>query len=244
MPLPTGRYYGAFAGNVAFLPGDFMLDSTADSITATAGGGINGAFQLNTQIVRIGTVASIGDSVMLPPSQGGIDMLLINHGANAMQVFGQGGDTIDDQPNANGVSQMSNSTVLYICATAGRWYTEGLSSGFAPSLGLQTFSYVTIAANSTVTQAAGTPVTAMLNNVTAAAAGAVTLPASSPGLEITVHNISAANAITVFPNAGGTGAEKINAGGSNVGQAMGVNQSTVYTCAVAGQWYSVPRIPS
>ena len=243
MPLPTGRYYGAFAGNVAFQPGDFMLDSTADNITATPGGGAASAYQITTQIARIATVAMAGDSVMLPPSTGGIDMLIVNHGANSMQVFGAAGDQIDDQPGANGVAQMSNSTVLYICATSGKWYTEGLSSGFAPSLGLQTFSYVTLVANATITQAAGTPITAMLNNITAAGAGAVTLPVSAPGLEITVHNISAFT-VSVFPNAGGTTTEKINAGASNAAQTMATNTSTVYTCAVAGQWWTVPRVPS
>src|SRR3984957_1762120 len=44
----------------------------------------------------------------------------------------------------------------------------------------------TIAASTTVTQAAGTPLTAELCDITATAAGAVTLPASVPGNAITV----------------------------------------------------------
>ena len=236
-------FYGAFGGNIPLQPGDFLLESAQDNITATAGGGQGGAFQITTQTARIATVASIGDSVKLPPSAPGLELLIVNHGANAMQVFGSGTDAIDDQSTATGVSQMASSMVIYTCATAGKWYTEGLSSGFAAALGLQTFSYATIAANATGTQASGTPVTTMLNNVTAGAAGSVTLPPSAPGLEITVHNISAFT-VTVFPNAGGTGTEKINAGAANAGQAMPTNTSTVYTCTVAGQWFSVPRTPS
>lgn len=243
MPQNIGRYYGVFAGNIPLQQGDYLIESSQDNITAGAGGGIANAFQISSQTVRIATVATIGDSVMLPSSAPGLELLVINHGANAMQVFGNSGDVVDDQVATTGVSQMSNSLVIYSCATAGKWYTEGLSSGFAPSLGLQTFSYVTLAANVTVTQAAGTPITAMLNNITASAAGAVTLPASAPGLEITVHNISGSS-VTVFPNAGGTGSEKINAGAANAGQTMLTLTSTVYTCAVAGQWYSVPRTPS
>jgi hypothetical protein len=101
----------------------------------------------------------------------------------------------------------------------------------------------TIAANATVTQAAGTPVTAELTNVTSAAAGAVTLPASVPGNVITIHNISAFT-VTVFPNAGGTTTEKINALGNNAGLALPTNTSTAFTCAAVGQWFTVPRIPS
>lgn len=102
---------------------------------------------------------------------------------------------------------------------------------------------VTIAANATVTQAAGTPVTAEVTNVTSAAAGAVTLPACVPGNQIIVHNISAFT-VTVFPNAGGTTTEKINALGNNAGLALPTNTSTTFTGAALGQWYTVPRVPS
>lgn len=243
MPLPLGRYYGSYVGNIALQPGDFIIESSSDNITAGAGGGPAGAFRLTTQTSRIATVATIGDSVMLPLGVAGLELMIINHGANAMQVYGTGTDVIDDQLVSIGVAQMSFSFVLYACASDGRWYTEGLSSGFAPSLGLQTFSYANITANAGNTQATGTLVTTMLANVAAAGAGSVTLPASAPGLEITVHNTSAFTTL-VFPSAGGTTTEKINAGAANAAQTMVTNTSTVYTCTVAGQWYSVPRIPS
>jgi hypothetical protein len=237
-------FYGVFAGNVAFQPGDFFLESSADNITATPGGTQTNAFQLNTQTARIATVATIGDAVKLPPSLPGMELLVVNHGANAVQVFGAGTDTIDDQATATGVSQMSNSMVIYTCATAGKWYTEGLSSGFAAALGLQTFSYATIAANVGGTQATGTALKTMLNNITAAGASySVTLPVSSPGLEITVHNIST-QTVLVFPNAGGTTTEVINALAANASISLPTNTSTVFTCTVAGQWYTVPRVPS
>lgn len=235
--------YGVFQGNVPFQPGDFYLESSGDNIVARAGGGQALATQINTQTARITTVASIGDSVMLPPSAPGLEMLVINHGANSMQVFGAGTDTIDDQATAAGVAQMANSMVIFTCATAGKWYTEGLSSGFAAALGLQTFSYSTIAANIGNTQGTGTSITTMLTNVTATAAASATLPVSSPGLEMTVHNISAFT-VNVFPNAGGTGTEKINALANNAALALPTNTSTVFTCNVAGQWFSVPRVPS
>ena len=243
MPLPLGRYYGAFAGNVPLQLGDFILESSQDGITATAGGGRNNSYQIVSQTSRISTVATLGDSVMLPSATPGLELIVINHGLNAMQVFGNNVDQIDDQPSTAGVSQMSNSMVIFTCVTAGSWYTEGLSSGFATALGLQTFSYQTSAANATVTQAAGTPVVTMMTNLTAAALAAATLPVSQPGLELTVHNISAFT-ITVFPSAGGTTTEKINLLAANTGLAMPTNTSTVFTCNVAGQWWTVPRVPS
>jgi hypothetical protein len=101
----------------------------------------------------------------------------------------------------------------------------------------------TTAGNATITQAAGTPITAELVNVTGAAASAVTLPASVPGNVITVHNISAFS-VSVFPNAGGTTTEKINALGNNAAIVMPTNTSAAFTCAIAGQWFTVPRVPS
>ena len=243
MPLPVGRNYGVFAGNVALQPGDYLLESSMDGITATAGGGITNSYQITSQTTRIAVVATIGDSVMLPPSAPGLELLIVNHGLNAMQVFGNGSDQVDDQVNSAGVAQMSNSMVIYTCATAGKWYTEGLASGFAASLGLQTFSYATIAANIANSQAAGTPITVMLTNLTATAAASATLPPSVPGLEMTVHNISAF-IVLVFPSAAGTGTEKINSGAANAALSLPANTSTVFTCNVAGQWYSVPRVPS
>ena len=181
---------------------------------------------------------------MLPSSAPGLEILLINHGSNPMQVFGNGSDQIDDVTASVGVSQMQNSFVLYSCAANGNWYTEGLATGFQRGTSLQTFSAAVIAANATGTQASGTAVATMLANVTAAGANySVTLPASAVGLEITVHNISA-NTIKVFPNAGGTGTEAINALGANNAISMTTQTSTVFTCATAGQWYTVPRTPS
>lgn len=101
----------------------------------------------------------------------------------------------------------------------------------------------TFAASTTVTQAAGTPLTAELCDITATAAGAVTLPASVPGNIIVVHNISAFN-VTVFPNAGGTGTEAINGGSANAGLLMATAKSASFTCAVPGAWWTVPRTPS
>jgi len=243
MPLPLGRYYGAFAGNVAFQSGDFILESAQDNITATAGGAQSGAFQIMTQTARVTTVVSVGDSVALPSATAGLELIIINHGQNAMNVFGNGSDRVDDQASGTPVSQMANSMVIFTCVTPGNWYTEGLSSGFATSLGLQTFSYQTSAANATVTQAAGTLITTMMTNLTAGAAGAATLPVSQPGLELTVHNISAF-AVTVFPSAGGTTTEKINALGANAGLSLPASTSTVFTSNVLGQWWTVPRVPS
>lgn len=245
MPLAIGRAYGLFTGNIPLQAGDYFLEASQDNITAHAGGGQVAAFPITTQTSRVTTVATAGDSVLLPPSTPGLELLVINHGANAMQLFGSGADQIDDQAAATGVSQMAGSLVIYTSATAGNWYSEGLGTGFSKSLGLQTLQYAVVAASTTVTQVGGTPITAAVNHITATTnPGAVTLPPSTPGLQITIALATAADAVSVFPNAGGTGTEQINALAANAALSMGALTSATFICAVAGQWFTVPRVPS
>jgi hypothetical protein len=204
---------------------------------------------LGSEISRITTAVATTapyDSVALPASQSGLELVIVNHSINPIQVFGNNAEAalIDDVATGTGVTQMGNSTVLYFCISAGNWYTEGLSSGFVRGYSLQTFSAATLAANATGTQASGTAIASMLANVTAAGASySVTLPPSAVGMEITIHNVST-QTILVFPNAGGTGTEAINSIAANGSISMATNTSTVFTCSVAGQWYTVPRVPS
>lgn len=252
MALPQGRSYGVFQGNIPLLPGDYLIESAQSGITATAGGGQANAFQISTQTTRINTVATAGDSVKLPPAVPGLELMLTNRGLNPMQVYGSNNpdlanaiDTIDGQATTAGVSQMQNSLVIYTCSVTGLWETEGLSTGFSPSLGLQTMLPAVVAANTTNTQAAGTAIKSLVNVVTATSnPGAVTLPVSTPGLCIVIALATAGDAVSVYPNAGGTGTEAINAIAANSAISMAALSSATFVCAVAGQWYTMPRVPS
>ncbi len=216
-------------------------ESFTDNITAHAGGGQASAVQLTTELNRVATVTTAADSVKLPASVAGLTIVVTNHGSNPMQVFGLGTDTIDDVAAATGVSHMQNSMVIYSCYTAGAWYTEGLANGFVRGYSLATQSSAVIAANSGGTQGTGTPITAMNNAISSGGAGySATLPASSPGMQITVHNTSGTNTMAVFPATG----ETINGLATNTALSFPVNTSTTLYCTTTGQWYSNPRTPS
>jgi hypothetical protein len=210
----------------------FMFESPADGLTALAGGGQVGATQLSTELSRITTVATAGDSVMLPPALPGLTLVVTNHGANAMQVYGTGTDTINDNAAASGVSQMAGSEVIYVCYGPGRWYCNGLGTGYAGSLETQSTANG-LTASATQTQAAGTPITAMLAVFTTVgvAGNAATLPASVQGMVITVAN-NGANSMNVFPALG----DKINALTANTAIAVVNATITIFYCSVAGQW--------
>lgn len=214
---------------------DYIYELPKDNITATAGGGQTGAYQLNGQMCRITTVATAGDSVKLPPALPGLEITVINHGANPMQVYGGGTDTINDVATATGVSQMQNSCVLYFCATAGSWYTEGLASGFVN--GLPTVS----ATNGITATAGGTQGTSLqlgyvINRVTVVATigDAVKLPPAAPGLQIVVAN-AAANSMNIFPNTG----DAINALAANAAYALAGGKTATLYSAVGGFWHAV-----
>lgn len=69
---------------------------------------------------------------------------------------------------------------------------------------------------------------------------AVVLPPSAPGMEIVVILTTAANTCKVFPSPG----DAINALGANNAITMAAVTSTTYCCGVAGQWFTLPRVPS
>lgn len=99
-----------------------VLD-TESPLTARAGGGQASATVLTDSISHVVTVATAADSVKLPPAVVGTFRIVINaHAANAIQVFGDGTDTINDVAAATGVSQAALKTAMYICPVAGKWF--------------------------------------------------------------------------------------------------------------------------
>ncbi len=230
------KYISKAAGTVDGALAGLLYELAQDTITARAGGGQALATQLTAQTSRISVVATAGDSVKLPASAPGLELLIINHGANPMQVFGAGTDTIDDVATATGVSQMQNSLVIYTCTTAGAWYTEGLATGFGGP-GLQTQSTTSaITAHAGGTQGAAVALVSMINRITvcATAGDSVVLPASAVGLSVFVANAGAASA-NVFPAVG----DAINALGANAAFALAAGKNAQFMCTAAGQWHAV-----
>lgn len=96
---------------------------THANITALAGG----ALSASTPVLTLGanevtTVASSGDSVVLPKAVLGAVIFVANAGANSMQVFANGSDTINGTAGATGVAQANAKSALYVAADAGQWY--------------------------------------------------------------------------------------------------------------------------
>jgi hypothetical protein len=214
----------------------FFSESAENGITATPAGTQATAYQLTRQNSRITTVASAGDAVRLPRAFAGLEVIIINHGANPSQVFGSGSDTVNDVAGSVGVSQMQNSAVLYLCFSDGAWYTEGLANGF--SSGFQTFSSTDgIVAHAGGGQGAAVPLASMQNFIaTVATAGdSVILPPAKAGMQIEVINKSAtAGGPNVFPAVG----ETINALAANTAIAVPAQTIMLFFSGTNGSWWT------
>lgn len=95
--------------------------SSANSITAFAGGGQANAILLQASVNRVTTVATIGDSVAIPPALPGAQLVVINAAANSMNLFPSAGDAINAL-GANAAYAIAGAkTVMLVCAVAGTW---------------------------------------------------------------------------------------------------------------------------
>lgn len=140
--------------------------SVDTGVTAYAGGGQTNAVLLTGKWNNVTTVATAGDSVKLTPSVVGISQVVTNSGANPMQVFGSGTDTINGIATATGVLQAVGTSVEYRCDVAGNFVANLVT---IKGTGSVTSNAVTINA------IAGVITTGSLATASGAAATATTL---------------------------------------------------------------------
>jgi len=108
-------------GNLAFTAG-YSQVSAVNALTAHVGGGQALGTPLTRQINRVTTVASGGDSVLLPAAIAGRWVTVINAAAaNAMDVFPASGEIINALPANTALSVVVGAPATFYCAVAGTW---------------------------------------------------------------------------------------------------------------------------
>ena len=104
--------------------GSLETMSSVNGITAFAGGGQASAAPLTAMMNRITTIATAGDSVILPVSTAGLQILTINATAvNALAVFPSGTDAINALAASTAFSLPASKTATFYCVNAGQWHT-------------------------------------------------------------------------------------------------------------------------
>lgn len=99
-----------------------MTYSSANAITAHAGGGQGSATALIKGINRVTTVATAADSVLLPAATAGEWVVVINAAAaNAMNVYPTSGDAINALSANTALSVVANKAIIFFCAVTGTW---------------------------------------------------------------------------------------------------------------------------
>lgn len=101
--------------------------SAVTGLTARAGGGQGSATPLTASINRVNTVATIGDSVLLPLAVPGQFVTVMNMGAVAMDVFPTTGDAINALAANTAIRLLPGNAVDFFSAVAGSWVGEFLS---------------------------------------------------------------------------------------------------------------------
>jgi len=230
--------------------GRFWTESFNDGMTAKAGGGLTGATPIDSMFCRFSTVASAGDSAVLPPAFGGagsgaLILCVVNDSINAMTVFAQGNDTINGQAGSTGVSQMGRSVVYYQNTQNGKWVAQGLGAGYAINANAAFATYsiqAGITARAGGGQATAVLVTAMQAQVSVCATGgdSIRLPPAQPGMEITIVNNGAASCncfASSQAQGGASGGDSMN-GTQNASAAIAATSVVIFYCFANGLWVS------
>lgn len=112
---------GIGAGNTGTQTAVF-LNTSADGLTAHAGGTQALGTPITTRVARFTTVATAADSALLPPAIVGMEVTVINSGVAAMNVFPVTGEQINGG-GANVAFSVTNAKQsTFRCTTKGLWY--------------------------------------------------------------------------------------------------------------------------
>lgn len=104
---------------------NYVIESAKGGIVAHSGGGIGSATPLTATYNLVATVAANNDSVQLPVSVAGMQITVINNGADTLAVFPQAADTINGGSAGASVTQATPPQVtIYTCVAAGAWFTK------------------------------------------------------------------------------------------------------------------------
>lgn len=106
---------GRFAG--------FLERSYANSVVAHAGGGQASATALTKDFNRVTTVATAGDSVLLPDAVHGRSIFVKNTAANSLNVFPKSGENINALAADAAYALATVKAAWFVCCVNGTWET-------------------------------------------------------------------------------------------------------------------------
>jgi hypothetical protein len=118
----TASSLGAIANVKNVTINNQLFQSTTEGLTAHAGGLQPLATPITTMCARFTTVATGGDSGILPVAIPGLEITVINAGATALSVFPDVGSLMNGVLNA-ALSIPINKTAIFFTTAAGSWHS-------------------------------------------------------------------------------------------------------------------------
>ena len=113
---------GTAASLVQILPGGLLRRSVTAGITADAGSAQGGS-PLVSDINQVSVCGTTGDSVTLPAAIAGLEVTIINSGANACDVFPASGDNLGAGADT-AASLASTANITYVAYNGTNWFPK------------------------------------------------------------------------------------------------------------------------
>ena len=122
--MPVGTLaYTTDLGSVRWTGTNWEMDPAVDGLVAHASGGQANATPITASMARFSTVATAGDSSLLPVSRPGMNIVVTNAGVASMNVFPTGTDAINALGASAAFALGAGKSVSFICYTAAQWHT-------------------------------------------------------------------------------------------------------------------------
>lgn len=129
--MATG-FMQRFKGKIAAVqialqsPSGQMFQSVQPGLVAHAGGGQALGTPLTAMACFIATVATAGDSLLLPLAVPGMEISVVNQSATATgpNVFPQTGQTVNALAANTAIAVPPQSIMMFYCGVAGSWWTK------------------------------------------------------------------------------------------------------------------------
>lgn len=102
--------------------GGYPTVTAVDALTAHAGGGQAGATLCAAVINRFTTVATAGDSGLMPAAKAGMQLTVTNAGANSMNLFPASGEQINQAGANTAFALAAGKTASFTSAANGAWH--------------------------------------------------------------------------------------------------------------------------
>src|SRR5260370_19512369 len=100
-----------------------LFKSTQEGLVAHAGGLQPLPTPITSMCARFTTVATAGDSSILPPAMPGLEITVINAGAASMNVFPDVGSQINVAGVNVALALGNGKTAIFFTTAAGAWHT-------------------------------------------------------------------------------------------------------------------------